>query len=124
MSEIPRISDAEWEVMKIIWSSPEITANKIVEMLDDNADWKPSTIKSLINRLLKKEAIGFNKIGKEYFYYPLILEEECIKAESESFIKRVFDGSVNSMILNFVKSDKLSIKDIEELRQILDKSKD
>lgn len=122
MSELPRISDAEWGVMKIIWTNPNITANKVIEKLEDNADWKPSTIKSLINRLLKKNTIGFNKVGKEYLYYPLVLEEECIKAESESFVKKVFDGSINSMILNFVKSNKFSEKDIEELRQILDKT--
>ncbi|MFL0245624.1 BlaI/MecI/CopY family transcriptional regulator [Candidatus Clostridium stratigraminis] len=124
MPETPRISDAEWEVMKIIWSNPNITANKIVENLEDNAEWKPSTIKSLINRLLKKQAIGFKKVGKEYFYYTLVLEEDCIKAESESFVKKVFDGSINSMILNFVKSNKLSENDIAELRQILDKSQE
>lgn len=124
MSEVPKISDAEWEVMKIIWANPEITANKIIEVFGEDADWKPSTIKSLISRLLKKDAIGFKQVGKEYFYYPLVLEEECIKAESESFVKKVFNGSINSMILNFVKSDKLTEKDIEELRSILEKAQD
>lgn len=119
---LPKISDAEWEVMKIIWNRPRITSNEIISLLGDKSDWKSSTIKSLINRLLKKEAISFEKQSKEYFYYPLVSEDECTKEESESFIKRVFNGSINSMLVNFVKSESLSNEDIEKLKEILDSS--
>lgn len=122
MKELPKISDAEWEVMKIIWSNERITSSNIIENLKDKEEWKPSTIKSLINRLLNKNAISFNKNGKEYEYYPLVSEAECVKEESNSFLNKVFNGSVNSMILNFVKSQKLSEEDIEELRNILKNS--
>ena len=122
MKELPKISDAEWEVMKIIWSNERITSSNIIENLKDKEEWKPSTIKSLINRLLNKNAISFNKNGKEYEYYPLVSEVECVKEESNSFLNKVFNGSVNSMILNFVKSQKLSEEDIEELRNILENS--
>ena len=122
MKELPKISDAEWEVMKIIWSNEKTTSSNIIENLKDKEEWKPSTIKSLINRLLNKNAIGFDKNGKEYEYYPLVSEEECVKEESKSFLNKVFNGSVNSMVLNFVKSQKLSQDDIEELRNILKNS--
>jgi BlaI family penicillinase repressor len=122
MKVIPKISDAEWEVMKIIWNSHKITSSSIIEELKDKEDWKPATIKSLLSRLLNKKAIDFEKVGKEYYYYPTVSEEECIKVESESFIKRVFNGSVNSMLLNFVKQEKLSEGDLEELRNLLNKS--
>lgn len=122
MNEIPKISDAEWEVMKIIWSNPKTTSGYIIENLKDKESWKPATIKSLISRLLNKKAIDFDKNGKEYLYYSLISEEECVKEESKSFLNKVFNGSVNSMLLNFVKSQKLSENDIEELRSILNKS--
>lgn len=120
MKELPKISDAEWEVMKIIWKSPKITSTLIIEELSGSKEWKPATIKSLISRLLNKEAIGFDKNGKEYYYYPLVSEEECRREESKSFLNKVFDGSINSMILNFVKSEKLTADDINELRNILD----
>lgn len=119
MKNLPKISDAEWEVMKIIWSKEEATANEIIDNLKGKQEWKNTTIKSLINRLLNKEAIGFRKNGKEYFYYPLISEEECIKEESKSFLKKVFNGSLNEMVLNLVKSEKLTQEDINELRDIL-----
>jgi BlaI family penicillinase repressor len=122
MKEIPKISDAEWEVMKLIWNNPKITSSAIIEELKDKAEWKPATIKSLLSRLLNKKAIDFEKVGKEYYYYPIVSEEDCIKVESDSFIKRVFNGSINSMLLNFVKQDKLSQEDLEELRSILNKS--
>ncbi|MGL5353952.1 MAG: BlaI/MecI/CopY family transcriptional regulator [Clostridium sp.] len=123
MKELPKISDAEWEVMKIIWKSPKITSTLIIEELSGSTEWKPATIKSLISRLLNKEAIGFDKNGKEYYYYPLVSEEECRREESKSFLNKVFDGSLNSMILNFVKSEKLTADDINELRNILDNTK-
>lgn len=122
MSEIPKISNAEWEVMKIIWKNSEITSTKIVEELQDKIDWKPSTVKSLINRLLNKKVIGFNKLGNEYVYFPLISETECIKQESHSFINKVFNGSIKSMLLTFVESKEISEKDIEELKNILNQS--
>lgn len=122
MNNALNISDSEWEVMKIIWKKDKITANEIIEELSKNIEWKSNTIKTLINRLLKKGVIDFQKNGKEYLYYSVVSEEECVKSESETFLKKVFNGSVNSMILNFVKSERLSEKDIEDLKQILNKA--
>ncbi|GBK61102.1 hypothetical protein PbDSM24746_11060 [Paenibacillus macerans] len=60
MSQIPRISEAEWEVMKVFWQSSPASANDVIEALSDDKDWKPATVKTLINRLLKKKALGFH----------------------------------------------------------------
>ena len=124
MKKLPKISDSEWEIMKIVWSKDEVTSNEIIESLSGKQQWKSTTIKSLISRLLNKEAIGFRKNGKEYVYYSLISEEECIKEESQSFLKRVFNGSLNDMILNLVKSEELTNEDINELRDILNEKLD
>lgn len=122
MKSIPKIAESEWQILKIIWENPKITANEIIKNIKGKEDWKASTIKTLINRLLKKNAIGFDKVGKEYLYYPLISKDECIIKESQSFLDRVFNGSLNNMLLNFVKSDNLSKADIEELKNILNKN--
>ncbi|AZV57457.1 BlaI/MecI/CopY family transcriptional regulator [Clostridium sp. AWRP] len=121
MNEISSISDAELTIMKIIWKSPNITANKIIEQLSDKTKWKPNTVKTLINRLLKKNVIGFNKEGKEYYYYAVVQEENYINAESNSFLNKIFNGSVISMVLNFVENKKLSESEIKELKDILNK---
>lgn len=122
MSEIPKISNAEWEIMKIIWSHSEITSTNIIQELKDKEEWKPATVKSLINRLLNKNAISFNKLSSEYLYFPLVSEDECIKLESQSFINKVFNGSVKSMLLTFAESKEISASDINELKAILNKS--
>lgn len=122
MNENLSISDAELEVMKIIWKKPNVTANSIINELESKTDWKPNTVKTLINRLLKKKAVSFNKKGKEYYYYALLEEKAYMNAESESFLKKLFNGSINSMVLDFVKSKKLSKKEIKELKDILSKA--
>lgn len=120
MKELPKISDSEWEIMKIIWQNDSITSTKIINELQEKTNWKSSTIKTLINRLLNKEAISFTKKGKEYYYFSIVSEEECIKEESKSFLSKVFNGSLNSMVVNFVKSQKLTKTEIDELKSILD----
>ena len=72
MDKLPEISEAEHQVMKVIWNDNPITAMEIIKELTKVTDWKPNTIKTFINRLLKKGAVGYEKSGKEYNYYPLI----------------------------------------------------
>lgn len=122
MDKIPKISDAEWKVMKIIWANNKITSANIVQALKDKTKWKKATVKSLINRLLNKKAIGFTKVGSEYYYFPIISEDECMRLESHSFINKVFDGSMKSMLLAFARSKEISQTDVEELKKILNQS--
>jgi BlaI family penicillinase repressor len=122
MHKIPKISNAEWEIMKIIWMNSGISSINIIQELKDKFEWKPTTVKSMINRLLNKNAIGFNKSSYEYLYFPLVSEDECIKLESQSFVNRVFNGSIKTMILTFAQSDEISQTDIAELKKLLEKS--
>jgi BlaI family transcriptional regulator, penicillinase repressor len=124
MLDLPRISEAEWEVMKVIWSKTEpCTAHDVVIALSDQMDWKPNTIKTLIARLVKKLVLAYHEEGKNYLYYPLVTEEECIRAESRSFLKRVYDGALKPMLVNFLQEEQLSSEEIEELKRILEERK-
>lgn len=124
MSEIPKISEAEWEVMKIFWAKAvPCTANEIVDALGGFSDWKPNTIKTLITRLVKKGALGFREERRIYFYYPLVTEVECIRSETRSFVKRVFGGALKPMLVTFMQEEKLSLDEIEELKRILEERK-
>lgn len=116
-----KISDSEWEIIKIIWSNPNCTAMFIIEKLKNNREWKPKTVKTLIRRLVDKGAIGYEQDGREYKYYSLIDEKECKVQEGKSFIERVYNGSIKAMVLNFIESENLSKKDIEDLRDVLNK---
>lgn len=124
MKKIPGISEAEWEVMKIIWAHSPITANDVIEKLEGAVTWKPKTIKTLLSRLVKKEVISFNKEGRTYLYFPLVMEEECVKAESQSFLRRVYGGGLQVMLANFLEDYELTKEEIEELKEILDEKKD
>jgi BlaI family penicillinase repressor len=121
MSSQPSISDAEWEVMKILWAKSPATAEQVVELLAPKTDWKPKTVMTLLNRLVKKQAAGYEKKGRAFHYFPLVKEADCVRAESRSFLQRVFDGAVTPMLAQFLQEAKLSKTDIEELKQILDK---
>jgi BlaI family penicillinase repressor len=120
MKKLPQISDAEWQVMKVFWENEPLTANEVINKFDGATSWKPKTIKTLLGRLVKKKAISFNKDGRAYVYYPLIAENDCVKAESQSFLERVFSGSLNVMFANFLEEKNLSMAEIEELKRILD----
>jgi len=125
LKEMPNISDAEWEVMKICWlKTAPCTANEIVKALEQSTDWKPNTVKTLIGRLVKKGAIGFKEEGRVYIYTPLVTEEECIQAKSKSFLARVFGGALKPMLVTFLQEEKLSQDDIEELKQFLEERKE
>jgi BlaI family penicillinase repressor len=124
MKTPPRISGAEWEVMKAIWRHHPCTADEIIaQLVKSDPVWHPKTIRTFLNRLVKKGALGFEKDGRAYLYRPLVSESDCINAASESFLARVFGGSLKPMLAHFVEQKKLSAKEIRDLREILNKSK-
>ena len=124
MKKTPKISEAEWEVMKVLWDTSPATANDIVKKLSGKTHWKRETIRTLINRLVQKKAVGFEKKGRQYYYFPLVTEAECIKAEARSFLKRLGDGLIETMLVAFVEEEKLSPEKITRLRRILKKAAD
>jgi BlaI family transcriptional regulator, penicillinase repressor len=125
MNNIPEISEAEHQVMKVIWNNNPITTLEIMKELEKTSNWKLNTIKTFINRLLNKGAISYEKSGKEYSYYPLINEVDFVKSQSGLFLKRIFGGSLKPMLLTMVENDDLTLEDIEDLkRRILEKKKE
>ena len=123
MNKIPKISDSEWEVMKVLWKKSPLTSSEIIGILKEYSSWNPKSIHTLISRLVDKDAIRVKKDESFYLYCPNVSEEECRRVETKSFIKKVYDGSIHLLISSFVKDEKLSGKEIEELKQILDKKK-
>lgn len=124
MKKIPAISEAEHQVMKVIWKDNPVMASEIINVLSEKTDWKPKTIKTLINRLLTKGAIGYEKSGREYNYYPVIEETDFVKTESRIFLKRVFEGATKPMLVSMVENEDLTLDDLDELREyIMEKKK-
>ena len=122
MKKIPRISETEWEVMKIVWDLAPCSASRIIEALNQrNAVWHPKTVKAFLNRLVKKNALGFKLDGRAYLYHPLVRQSECAEAASLSFLDRVFGGSFKPMLAHFVERKRLSREEIRELKKLLER---
>ncbi len=112
-----KIANSELPIMKVLWERGELTSPEIFEHLEGNV----STLKTLLGRLVDKEAVGTNKMtARTYTYYPLVSEQEYIASERTSFLSRVFDGSKNKMLLNFVKEEHITREDLENLLKIID----
>ncbi len=106
--------------MKVVWTRIPSSAGDIIETLTDkDPTWNPRTVKTFLNRLVRKGALGFRKEGRAYLYRPLVKEEECVDAASESFLERVFGGSLRPMLAHFVERKKLSAEELRELKQLL-----
>ena len=120
MNELPKISDSEWEVMKVLWEKSPLASSEIIKILKGSISWSPKTIHTLISRLVNKNAIEVKKDAPFYLYSAKVSEEECRKMETKSFIKKVYYGSIHLLISNFIKDEKLSDEQIEELHRILD----
>ena len=109
--------------MKVCWNRSPLSAQEIIDVLATRDDWHPKTVKTLLNRLVKKRALGFTKEGRAYLYHPLVAEKDCVSAESQSFLDRVFGGSFQPMLAHFVESRPLSAAEITEIKKLL-KGKD
>lgn len=120
MKTIPRISDAEWAVMKVLWNRAPLPATEIIEALATSESWAPKTVKTLLNRLVKKGALGFAQEGRAYLYLPMVTEAACATAASEAFLSRVFGGSLRPMLAHFVGEKRLSAKEVKELKRLLE----
>jgi BlaI family transcriptional regulator, penicillinase repressor len=118
---LPQISDAEWVVMRVVWQKAPATANEVVEALRGEAEWKPKTIHTLLARLVRKQALRFEKLGREYLFHPCVTAEECEHAVTRSFLDRFFGGELAPLLARFVEKEKLTSAEIERLKRILDR---
>ncbi|MCL4176260.1 MAG: BlaI/MecI/CopY family transcriptional regulator [Verrucomicrobia bacterium] len=119
-----RISESEWEVMNLVWRESPATAAGIVAELSERKGWHVRTIRTLIDRLVRKGALKIKEDGRRYLYYPGIRREVCVRQASQTFMARVFEGAPASLVLNLVRKTPLDKKEIAELRRILDAKED
>jgi len=114
-----QISEAESAVMEVLWQRQPLAAEDVVSALADSRQWQEATIKTLLNRLLKKGAIRASKDGRRYLYAPVLKRQAWMLGESQGLLERLFDGRVAPLVAHFSEHRKLSRKDIAELRKLL-----
>ncbi len=120
MKPVPKISAAEWEVMKVIWREAPCTAQTVIDKLSGPQEWGAATIKTLLTRLVRKKALRFEKEGRAYVYSPTVSEAESRSSEADSFIDRVFGGALSPFLSHFASSGRrLTAEDLAELEKIV-----
>lgn len=119
MSKLPQISEAEFEVMKVIWKYAPISTNEVTEKLTQTTDWSPKTIQTMLKRLVTKKALTYEKQSRVFVYTPLVPETEYIRQESNSFLNKYYNGNIVSMLTSYLEDNKLSKTELDTLRHLL-----
>ena len=119
MKHLPQISEAEFEVMKIIWKYAPISTNEITDHVVKTTAWSPKTIQTLIKRLVTKGVLSYEKQSRVFVYTPLFDEAEYIGQESNNFLNRFYNGDITAMVSAYIDNEKLSKTEVDELRSLL-----
>lgn len=115
-----QISDAESRVMQVLWDNGPSTAEDVVQALAHVSDWQDATIKTLLNRLLKKGALAAEPEGRRYRYRPLLARDAYVLEESRSLVERLFDGRIAPLVAHFSRHGQLDADDIAQLRRLIE----
>ncbi|PRC90900.1 BlaI/MecI/CopY family transcriptional regulator [Solimicrobium silvestre] len=118
------ISEAESAVMKIFWDKNPLSCSDVVTALADEQDWQEPTVKTFLNRLLKKGALRSEKDGRRFLYWPVLTREQWLSSESDSMLKRLFGGQLAPFVAHFGAHKKLSKKEVAELKALIDRMSD
>ncbi len=114
-----RISDAEHAVMEVLWDESPLTAQEVAERIAPERDWSANTVKTLLGRLLAKEAIAHEAEGRRYLYRPLIAREGYVAGESRRLMDRLFGGRLAPLVAHLAERDALTDDDIAEIEALL-----
>lgn len=114
-----RITEAEWEVMTVVWERTPVAASTIVQVLAETKEWTLATVRTLLRRLVNKGALAQQAEGKRFLYTPRVSREDCARQESQSFLDRVLGRAPAAALVHLVEKADLTKEDIKELRRIL-----
>jgi BlaI family penicillinase repressor len=118
-----KISPAEWDVLNVLWERAPAASADIFAALAGGRNWHPKTVNTFLTRLVEKGVLRVRREGKSNIYSPAKTREQCIRAESDSFLRRVFRGATGPMLLHFVERAELSPDEIRELERLLKQKK-
>jgi predicted transcriptional regulator len=119
-----RISSAESQVMEILWDEAPRTTDQIVEVAVARHGWGAATVKTLINRLLKKKALKSERVEGRTLYRPLLTREDYVATESQSLLDRLFDGQLTPLVAHYAGRQGLTAEDRARLKALIDEIDD
>lgn len=118
------LSEAEWHVLESLWADSPKVGSQIVADMEARKGWSRSTTLTMLRRMTEKGLLACDDSGKMKTYTSLVPREDAVKKETESFLNRVYQGSVSMLLNSFVKKQRLSAGEIKELREILDQAEE
>ena len=121
MKKLPQISEAEYEVMKAVWKYAPVTTNEVTDRMLQIMDWSPKTVQTLLKRLVTKGVLTYEKKGRMFVYSPVFPEKAYLRQKNTSFLRRYYNGNLSAMFSSFLENEEISEKEIDSLRDILDK---
>lgn len=121
MPAAPDISESEWSIMEALWESSPQTASEVTKTLRASMNWAENTVRTLLTRLVEKGALktSENASGTRTFI-PAVKREACVRAESQSFLDRIFGGAAKPLLVHFAQNSKLTAEEVKELKKLLD----
>lgn len=120
MGTMKKLPDAEFDIMKVVWTNePPITTNIIMQQLGNAREWKAQTVISLMQRLVERGFIRTEKKGKERSYYPLVSKEEYLKFETDDFMERFHGNSITSLVATLYDGSRIKADDLDQLEKWL-----
>ena len=114
------ISDAESRIMELLWQESPRSAEDLAAILRKTQDWQPGTVKALLNRLLRKQAIAATRDGRRFLYRPLLGRADYVTQSSQDLLQRLFGGRLAPLVAHFSENGRLSRRDITELKRLLE----
>ena len=119
----PDITESEWTIMETLWKRAPLTASEVAKALRRSTGWAQNTVRTLLTRLVEKGALGAkeNAAGVREFA-PAVEREACVRAESESFLQRVFQGAAKPLLVHFAENAELTPEELRELKRLFDRS--
>lgn len=118
------LSDGEWNIMNVLWKSAPQTITKLTSALKESTGWSKHTIITMLNRMESKGAVRYEQGVKAKQYYPVVERAETALEETESFLDKVYSGSLGLMVNTMVERNSLSKEEIEELYAILKRAEE
>lgn len=114
-----RISEAEATVMAVLWAASPLTAQDVISKVPADRNWSANTVKTLLARLVAKNAVAHEADGRRYLYRPLIAQADYVAGESRRLIDRLFGGRLTPLVAHLAERDALSEQEIAEIEALL-----
>lgn len=122
--EIEHITNAQWEIMRVVWTKKATTSSEIISVLKDRFNWQPSTVKTLLNRLVEKHFLAAQKQGNRFIYHPLVTEKESTIAMTKDLKEKLCQRKIPLFLETLIETSDFTQKNIDTLITLLEKKRE